>query len=72
MTKAIILTGYAEWATPVVRTDYMDVFGHEHPREEVVYIHDRAYVFKDKETELMDLHTGECSTIQQILTRLHE
>jgi len=67
----VVLTGYAEWAPPIVRTDYMDVWGHEHPREEVVYIHDRAYVFEDKETKLMDLHTGEHFTIQELLTKPH-
>lgn len=70
--KKAILTGYAEWAKPVVRTDYMDVWGKEHPREDVVYIHDRAYIFKDKDTELMDLHTGEYHTIKQILVKPHE
>ena len=50
----------------------MDVFGKEHPREDVVYIHDRAYIFKDKDTELMDLHTGGCHMIKQILIAPHE
>ena len=73
MSKPIILTGYAEWATPVVRTGRMDVYGKEYPIEDVVLIHDRAYVFEDIDnTKIMDLHTGKWFPIREVLIKPHE